>query len=172
MKRIVSILIISLLTLSFTGCGATAFDPEAWLGLSSPKPAPEEVSEAPVVATPTPEPVMEVLPEDQAMEALSDNTVSEDVVTYEPVTIVFAGDINFDPHYANMNSLRSRGGEIADGVDEEIINELVSADIAMINNEFPYSTRGTPTPNKKFTFRSSPESVRYMTDAAFQIPPK
>ena len=169
MKRIVSILIISLLTLSFTGCGATAFDPEAWLGLSSPEAASEEVSEAPVVATPTPEPVMEVLPEDQAMEALSDNTVSEDVVTYEPVTIVFAGDINFDPHYANMNSLRSRGGEIADGVDEEIINELVSADIAMINNEFPYSTRGTPTPNKKFTFRSSPESVRYMTDMGIDI---
>ena len=39
----------------------------------------------------------------------------------------------------------------------------------MINNEFPYSERGTPVPEKKFTFRAKPSSVRYLQDMGVDI---
>jgi poly-gamma-glutamate synthesis protein (capsule biosynthesis protein) len=34
-----------------------------------------------------------------------------------------------------------------------------SADVFMVNNEFPFSTRGTPTEDKQFTFRANPANV-------------
>ena len=34
-----------------------------------------------------------------------------------------------------------------------------SADVFMLNNEFPFSTGGTPTPGKKFTFRANPSNI-------------
>lgn len=34
-----------------------------------------------------------------------------------------------------------------------------SADVFMLNNEFPFSTRGTPTEGKTFTFRANPSNI-------------
>ncbi len=168
MKKTSFIILISLLLGICTGCGAI----EELAGEFLPASDKTEPSVTATLApTPSPTPVMapamEVLPETET--DMTVETVSEDVVSSEPVTIVFAGDINFDTRYANMNSLISRGGEISDGIDGDIIYKLREADIAMLNNEFPYSTRGTPTPNKKFTFRSNPETVRYMTDMGIDI---
>ena len=106
---------------------------------------------------------------------LSEEDVSENGIylksVKEPgrVVIDFAGDINFDDRYAIMNSLRSRGGEISSSIDPVLIKRSNDADIFMINNEFPYSNRGTPLPNKKFTFRARPETVRYMKDLGTDI---
>ena len=44
-----------------------------------------------------------------------------------------------------------------------------SADIMMANNEFPYSDRGTPTPDKTFTFRADPADVHIMKDMGVDI---
>ncbi len=85
------------------------------------------------------------------------------------VKIVFAGDINFDDRYANMNTLRSRGQGIFGCIGESLIERSNDADIFMINNEFPYSSRGTPTAGKKFTFRAKPETVQFMKDLGADI---
>jgi len=85
------------------------------------------------------------------------------------VRIDFAGDINFDDRYANMNTLRSRGNGIEGCIDASLLKRTNSADIFMINNEFPYSKRGTPTPNKKFTFRAKPETVSFLLDQGADI---
>ncbi|MCR5389096.1 MAG: CapA family protein, partial [Lachnospiraceae bacterium] len=42
-------------------------------------------------------------------------------------------------------------------LSEDMLNELVSADLTIINNEFPFSTRGQQAPDKKFTFRVDPK---------------
>ncbi len=93
-------------------------------------------------------------------------TVEEPQTEPEPVSVTvsmaFAGDIAFDDRYANMNSLRQRGGDITLCIDPSIIERMNAADICMINNEFPYSDRGTPTAGKKFTFRAKPETVEYL----------
>ena len=96
-------------------------------------------------------------------------TVSEDIVEYEPVKIVFTGDMNFDRRYANMNALAQRGGEMTGALDSDIIGLMQEADITMINNEFPYSERGNPTPDKKFTFRADPSTVHYLNDLGVDI---
>jgi len=106
---------------------------------------------------------------------LSEEDVSENGVYCMPVknegevVIDFAGDINFDDRYANMNALRSRAGGIHDSIDASLIQRTNEADIFMINNEFPYSNRGTPTPGKKFTFRAKPETVGFMHDLGADI---
>ena len=38
------------------------------------------------------------------------------------------------------------------------------ADIFMVNNEFTYTKRGTPTPGKTFTFRADPAHASYLLD--------
>ncbi|MBR2185818.1 MAG: CapA family protein [Lachnospiraceae bacterium] len=148
------------------------------------KEAPEK-EESGVINIPVEETIAEPLQEEAATVeeeppsfegyVLSEEDVSENGIylksVKEPgrVVIDFAGDINFDDRYAIMNSLRSRGGEISSSIDPVLIKRSNDADIFMINNEFPYSSRGTPLPNKKFTFRARPETVRYMKDLGADI---
>ena len=130
---------------------------------------PDIVADPAEISTDTPpvqKAMVEVEPE------LPSASVSEDEpeeIQYEPVTIIFAGDMNFDRRYANMNSLAQRGGEIDGALDQDIISAMQDADITMINNEFPYSDRGTPTPDKKFTFRAEPSTVHYLNDLGVDI---
>lgn len=73
------------------------------------------------------------------------------------VSVVFAGDILFDPGYSIMVRLLQRANGIHDSISEDLMAEMQGADIFMVNNEFPYSDRGAPTPEKQFTFRAKPE---------------
>lgn len=84
------------------------------------------------------------------------------------VTLLFAGDILFDDHYAIMKHLQSGGG-IDQGISPELIREMEKADIMMLNNEFPYSDRGAPLEGKQFTFRARPETVNYLNDMGVDI---
>ena len=75
------------------------------------------------------------------------------------VSLAFAGDILFDPGYAIMNKIRQNGGGIEGVIGGSLLSYMRSADIMVVNNEFPYSDRGTPTEGKTFTFRASPSSA-------------
>lgn len=83
-------------------------------------------------------------------------------------TLLFAGDILFDDHYAIMKYLQSGGG-IEEGISPELIREMERADVMMLNNEFAYSDRGAPLEGKQFTFRARPETVQYLTDMGVDI---
>lgn len=78
--------------------------------------------------------------------------------------IVFAGDILFDSHYAIMASLLKRGQGIEGGISADLLSIMRSADIFMVNNEFPYTTGGAPTAGKKFTFRADPKYASWLFD--------
>lgn len=80
------------------------------------------------------------------------------------VSLVFAGDILFDESYAIMASMNQRGKGIEGGISGDLLERLRAADIFMVNNEFPYTDRGTPTAGKTFTFRAKPESASYLND--------
>lgn len=85
------------------------------------------------------------------------------------VTMVFGGDILLDPNYAIMaNALRRESGLI-DSFSEEVRQILGNADISMLNNEFPYSLRGTPLPEKAFTFRAKPEYAGYLAELGVDV---
>ena len=79
-------------------------------------------------------------------------------------TLGFTGDINFtETGYVMTHAYNVEGG-VAGCIDEKFQEEMRSADIMMINNEFPYSDRGSPIPDKKYTFRARPAHVHYLND--------
>ena len=54
-------------------------------------------------------------------------------------------------------------------VSEYIEQEMVSADMTMINNEFPFSNRGSQHPDKQFTFRVDPKYVSMLQDMGVDV---
>jgi len=90
-------------------------------------------------------------------------------ISADEITLAFAGDVSFAEEYTNMEILRQRGGDISSCFDEFLLKEMQDADIFMLNNEFPYTDRGTPTEEKTYTFRAHPESVKYLYDMGADI---
>lgn len=109
----------------------------------------------------------EFLGDPERMEALNIHPVEMD--GRGEFVIDFTGDILFDPSYAIMSNLRQRGGRAEDGFAQNVIDELRSADISVMNNEFPYSDRGAPLPDKMYTFRARPESVSLLNDLGVDL---
>lgn len=97
------------------------------------------------------------------------HVICKETVSENEVTLLFAGDIALDDNWSNMNALRGRANGIYDSLSAELMTELQSADIFMINNEFPYSDRGTPTAGKQFTFRAKPERVEILNQMGVDI---
>lgn len=77
----------------------------------------------------------------------------------ERVTFAFAGDVLLDDAYAMMYQYRNRGSDINDTFSADLLERMRSADVFMLNNEFPFSTGGTPTQGKQFTFRANPSNI-------------
>ncbi len=91
--------------------------------------------------------------------------------TQEPdgaITLVFAGDILLSESMTNTYS-KKNGEGIRNVLSYMLVNEFVNADIAMVNQEFPFSTRGTKMPNKQYTFRTNPKYVSVFTDMGIDI---
>ena len=94
---------------------------------------------------------------------------SVDCASSEEVTLGFVGDVGFAEGYATINTYRSKGSDITKCLDAEILDIMRGVDIMMANNEFPYSYRGSPTPNKTYTFRADPADVQIMKDMGVDI---
>ena len=83
------------------------------------------------------------------------------------ITLAFAGDILFDDSYSIMVRMKSRagGGSLVEaGFDPAILEEMRGADLFMVNNEFTYTKRGTPTAGKAFTFRADPAHASMLSE--------
>ncbi len=87
----------------------------------------------------------------------------------DEVTLLFAGDILFAESYAPIGRIRARAGGIADSFSPEALEFMLNADIFMVNNEFPYSNGGSPTPDKQYTFRAKPESADMLYEMGVDI---
>ena len=68
--------------------------------------------------------------------------------------MLFAGDVYLSDHVLNAYD---KAGGIHGVLDEGIRAEIEKADIFMVNQEFPFTQRGTAAADKQFTFRL-PES--------------
>lgn len=95
----------------------------------------------------------------------SKNAAGKKAGTPKKATLVFAGDVYFSDYVlANYNQ-----SGISAVLSEPLRNELSGADITMLNNEFPYSTRGTKAPDKQFTFRIDPSYVSILKESGTDI---
>ena len=118
-----------------------------------------------------------ITPEDKERAASSEQSAAAteekkqtEVYTYErtpatqgEATCVFAGDFLFDSGYSVMTKISQSGG-IGNVIGADLMAQMQSADVTMINNEFPYTNEGTPTAGKQYTFHADPSCVKYLQD--------
>lgn len=87
----------------------------------------------------------------------------------EPIILTFAGDVNLDEASYPVKKYDSEGKDITKCLSPDVLKEMRDADIMMLNNEFAYSTRGTKTPNKSYTFRADPSRVGILKEMGVDI---
>lgn len=80
----------------------------------------------------------------------------------EQITMLFGGDVQLADGYAPMYKLRARANGAQDCFSPETMQTMQAADIFMLNNEFTYTNRGTPTAGKKYTFRAKPDNIKVL----------
>ena len=99
---------------------------------------------------------LETAAEETEMETEPDADVPEEAAgeSGEPCTLLFAGDVYLSEHVLGAYS---RAGNITGVLEEGILKETLGADIFMVNQEFPFTDRGTKAADKQFTFRLPPE---------------
>ena len=90
-----------------------------------------------------------------ARSCLADTSFS--MIFPESIRIGFAGDMNFAEDWCTMEYYNNQEHGIADCISENIIEETNSLDLFMPNNEFAYSSRGTPMAGKAYTFCADPK---------------
>lgn len=78
----------------------------------------------------------------------------------EPVSLVFTGDVLLSSY---VQSNYDRAG-ITGVLEEGLLERLNRADITIVNQEFPFSTRGVQAEDKQFTFRVNPFYVSVLQD--------
>lgn len=111
----------------------------------------------------------EIPPKDTFADETTKEMVPEEEAKPKKLTMLFAGDVLLDDGYSPMVALKQRGGDIKTCFSDDIWEEMLAADIFMINNEFTYTDRGEPTPEKSFTFRAKPENVNYLLDMGVDL---
>lgn len=104
--------------------------------------------------------------EGETSEEIEDPAASEEEVPApSPVTLVFTGDILLDSRTAPNYDAQGVTGLL----DEAMLSLLTEADLTIVNQEFPFSTRGTPAEDKQYTFRVDPAYVTALQDMGVDL---
>ena len=94
----------------------------------------------------------------------SDNIRNSDAAATEPV-LAFVGDILFTEN--TLSRYHQQG--ISSMFSEELLSAMTDADLFMVNEEFPFSTRGEAAEDKQFTFRVDPSYVRIFQEIGVDV---
>ena len=84
-------------------------------------------------------------------------------------TIGFGGDISLDEKAVTTAKLDKSANGIYDCISPELMKIMQEADLTCLNNEFTYSTQGTPLKGKAYTFRANPERVAVLKEMGVDI---
>lgn len=85
----------------------------------------------------------------------------------EEVTLLFAGDLLLSG--AILRQYAKNDNEITGLTEEGLLNTMNSADIFMVNHEFPFSDRGEPMENKEYTFRAPLDKTNILGELGIDI---
>lgn len=80
----------------------------------------------------------------------------------DTITIDFTGDINLADDWYTMQEAQTRENGIYDCISAELVNELQSADLSVVNNEFVFTDGGDRQTNKAYTFGAKTANVSMM----------
>lgn len=106
--------------------------------------------------------------ETEDRQELEVETETEDLHAYD-VTLCFAGDISLHEYAVTTAQLDASENGIYDCISPELIQIMQDADIMCLNNEFTYSTNGSPMPNKAYTFRANPKRVEVLQELGVDV---
>lgn len=107
--------------------------------------------------------------ESNMQEPLLEKVYEKECAEQNQVVMDFTGDINLAEGSSTANYLDGQSGGIRDCFSDELWEEMQSADILMINNEFTYSSRGTPLAGKAYTFRADPARINAVKEMGTDI---
>ena len=79
----------------------------------------------------------------------------------ETVRLVFGGDVLLSDHVLNAYN---KTGDITGVLDDGLREVIGNSDIFMVNQEFPFSDRGTAAADKQYTFRLQPQKVSILNE--------
>lgn len=79
--------------------------------------------------------------------------------TGEAISIILGGDVNINRF---QDGYKRKG--ITHMFSEDSLKIMTEADFTMVNQEFPFSTRGTAMEEKEYTFREDPSLVSVISD--------
>lgn len=110
---------------------------------------------------------------EKAFVALLENDLERTSVlenTENSVTdLVFVGDVTFNDGSSVMYTYEARNKGAKGLVSEEVLDIMNSATVTMANNEFTLSRRGSPIPDKMWTFRGNPDNVNIYHEMGVDI---
>ena len=99
-------------------------------------------------------------------ESVPEETAEPAVPEKEDITLLFAGDVYLSNHVLNAYD---RAGGIHGVLDEKIRAEIEAADVFMVNQEFPFTERGTKAADKQYTFRLPHDRLHLMNEMGIDI---
>lgn len=100
--------------------------------------------------------------QNQTEQSIDEQLVSG--IEVDDFTMFFTGDVMLE------NSMSRYDEQGINGIISEYLEEeMVSADMTVINNEFPFSTRGEQAEDKQFTFRVHPRYVSALQDMGVDV---
>lgn len=102
----------------------------------------------------------------ESLGVVGDEDDSEDTAEpkAEDFTMFFTGDVMLQ-YCRGVYAEKGINGLITPYLQQEMVN----ANMTVINNEFPFSTRGTKAPDKQYTFRVEPSYVSALVDMGVDV---
>ncbi len=82
------------------------------------------------------------------------------------IVLLFGGDVYLSDHVLNAYD---KAGGIHGVLGESLLEEIEKADIFMVNQEFPFTQRGTKAADKQFTFRLPESRMHLMQEMGIDI---
>lgn len=98
-----------------------------------------------------------------------DQVIWQETASDEQIVMDFIGDICLQEDRRTVNYMDSQENGIYDCLSPDVMEELHSADLMMVNHEFVLSTKGSPLEGKAYTYRGNPSRVQVLHDMGADI---
>lgn len=149
LKKSVLVLLVLLMGLALVYCGKVNTNTNTDNGETSNPPSTENIQDIGVDSS-------------EVVDNMEDTENDEPAI--KDVTMFFTGDVMIQ-RCTDIYDAQGINGIISEYIEQE----MVSADMTMINNEFPFSNRGSQHPDKQFTFRVDPKYVSMLQDMGVDV---
>lgn len=169
--RIFFVLILAIVVfaagIAMSGCGKAQSQDAGSANVDVSSSQKESIEEEP---EPTPEELAAMAKaEIEARFDEGDQVIWKETASDEQIVMDFIGDICLQEGRRTVNYMDGRENGIYDCLSPDVMTELHSADLMMVNHEFVLSTKGSALDGKAYTYRGNPSRVQVLLDMGADI---